>query len=98
MKLRITDRASKDLKEIADHTLARFGPSQREAYLKTFQNRLDDLLAEPEIGRPRSFLGEGIRAARCKAHMIYYRQDADDLVILRIRHGAQDEGALRFFS
>ena len=51
------------------------------------------LLAEfPGLGRPRDGLRPGVRSFRVRRfrHLIFYRVTADEIVLLRILHGAHD--------
>ena len=50
------------------------------------------LAAFPEIGRPRDELRPGVRSFRVRRfrHLIFYRRTDDDIVLLRLLHGARD--------
>ena len=94
---RLTEAADRDIADILGETLRRFGPVQFERYA-TFIERAAELVAErPDRpgSRPRTDLGEGVRAYHIEhatsrqgaaAHMLYYVVDDEGVLILRILH------------
>jgi toxin ParE1/3/4 len=55
----------------------------------------ETLLAEfPEIGESRPQLGAHVRKWTVGNYVVFYRVEADAIVIIRILHGARDLGRL----
>jgi toxin ParE1/3/4 len=50
------------------------------------------LAAFPEIGRPREELRPGVRSFRLRQfrHVLFYRLNQDNIVLLRFLHGARE--------
>jgi toxin ParE1/3/4 len=48
----------------------------------------------PQSGATRDVLAPGLRAAFQGRHVIYYRADEGEVVIVRVLHGARDVAAL----
>jgi toxin ParE1/3/4 len=53
-----------------------------------------NLIDFPLAGAPRGLLAPGLRAAFAGRHVIYYRAGEDEIVVVRVLHGARDFVAL----
>lgn len=52
---------------------------------------LFDLLAEnPQMARERPELVPPVRAHPYKSHVVIYKTEAPDILIIRVRHGSED--------
>ena len=87
---RLTPRALKDLDQIADYSLARWGERQTEKYLSEMSARFRWLSQNHEAGRIRDEVGEGYRSYRQGSHLIFYIVKSDVLAIIGIPHGSMD--------
>lgn len=86
-RLELTRSAQADLKAIARFTQKHWGVRQRNAYLKEVDQVLRSLAKNPLIGKACDEIREGYRKLPHGAHVIYYRQQGDDeLLIVRILH------------
>jgi toxin ParE1/3/4 len=72
--------------------LADRNPASADRLLDEVELAVQLLAAFPEIGRPREELRPGIRSFRLRRfrHVVFYRRTKDQIVLLRILHGARD--------
>lgn len=87
---RLTPRALKDLDQIADYTLARWGERQTEKYLSDMATRFRWLSQNTGAGRVRDDVGQGFRSYRQGSHQIFYIIENDVVAIIGIPHGSMD--------
>ncbi|MDD1516952.1 MULTISPECIES: type II toxin-antitoxin system RelE/ParE family toxin [Bradyrhizobium] len=91
MRLRFTQRAAKDLIEIADYVREHSPQGAlrvRAAILESLQN----LVRFPRLGRPQKVEGVRKLVTRRYPYLVYYRLEveAGEIVILAIKHPAQE--------
>lgn len=83
---RLTKRAELDLFDIADYTLQKWGEAQCARYLDQLENRCQRLAEHPILGRACDGIRPGLRRSEQGKHIIFYRRDGDDILVLRILH------------
>ena len=87
----LTRRAKTDLKSIARFTEKRWGRSQRNIYLKQFDDAFQALADNPSIGKACDFIKSGYRKFPQGSHVIFYKPGAHNNVdIIRILHKNMD--------
>jgi toxin ParE1/3/4 len=86
----LSPRAQADLGEIWDHTLGRWGSDQAERYLRQIQAALELLSRNPKLGRSASTIRKGYRKHASGAHVIFYREIATGIDVVRILHRRMD--------
>ena len=86
----LSQQADNDLDEIFDYTAAQFGIEQAIKYLSGFDDVFDNLCRNPETGRKRNEIRNGLRSTSNKSHTIFYRIMAGHIWIVRILHGSRD--------
>ena len=87
---RLSDRAKAELVAIYDDSEAHFGSYQADAYLAGLE-RIFGLLADfPGIGQAADALKAGFRRFRFQAHIVFYTEDRDGVLIRAVVHGARD--------
>lgn len=71
--------------------LAAQSPSAANRLLDENEATVARLAAFPQLGRLRPELGQGVRSFRLRgfAQILFYRQTADRIVLLRLLHGAR---------
>jgi len=84
--------AERDLRQIADYSLATHGKRAKDAYLGDLRRALDRLMDFPEIGAVRDDLNGKPRCLSCREHLIFYRYANNHISVLRILHNAMDVG------
>lgn len=90
-RLVITRRARSDLRDIRSASERFWGPQQRALYEGRLCRGFLDLVAFPEMGRPRPELGDQVRSFLLGEHVVYYQVRTDQVRILRLRHVGRDE-------
>lgn len=73
------------------------GEAIAERYITAFRQTLDLIAQQPEIGMNRKFRSpklQGIRSrpihGAFRVHLVFYRIEADTLVVFRVLHGMRD--------
>jgi len=89
-KLRISGPARRDLERIGEYTRAEWGAAQRRKYLGQIKNGFRALRDTPGIGARRDDILEGLRALPVRKHVIFYRETATELTIVRVLHENMD--------
>ncbi|MCW5725783.1 MAG: type II toxin-antitoxin system RelE/ParE family toxin [Maricaulaceae bacterium] len=86
-----SDRADADIEECGAYIAA----DNLEAGL-AFAERIHETAARlaqfPEAGRERPELGPGLRSFPAGNYLIFYRMQADHIIVARVLHGMRDIG------
>lgn len=90
---RLTARAKRDLKEIGRYTQDVWGREQRNKYLARLDASFHELANSPQKGRSCEDIRTGYRKYQVGRHVLYYRQTAVDIEIIRILHDRMDAEA-----
>ncbi|MDJ0765872.1 MAG: type II toxin-antitoxin system RelE/ParE family toxin [Myxococcota bacterium] len=88
-KFRLIPSAHRDLEEIHDY-IAMDSPNAADDFIALLIDKFKLLSSQPEMGRQRPELQEGIRSLPVKTYNIYYRIIGDSVEILRVLSGYQD--------
>jgi toxin ParE1/3/4 len=90
MLYELSPEADQDLEEIFDYTEREFGFDQAIEYLSGFDGILAKLLHNPELGKEREEIREGLRSLLKEKHAIFYRILGNRIRIVRILHASRD--------
>ncbi|MES2444611.1 MAG: type II toxin-antitoxin system RelE/ParE family toxin [Pseudomonadota bacterium] len=90
MTYRLSRKAEDDIVAIYVTGVREFGFDQAERYHAALAQIFEFLAENPRGARERTELDPPVRAHRYKAHLIIYRLDGSDILILRVRHGRED--------
>lgn len=90
MRFRFSRRASDDLINIYVESAQMFGVDQAERYRAGLDRAFAFLAEFPRAARERLELRQKPRVHRYESHLIFYRIEADGILILRVRHGRED--------
>jgi toxin ParE1/3/4 len=90
VKLRISGRAGRDIQSIALYTLQTWARTQVETYVGGLVDYLDHIASNPDIGRAIPKIPSRYRRVTFRSHFVFYRIDADTVVIVRILHQSMD--------
>ncbi len=82
--------ADKDIEAILDYTAEEFGLDQAVTYVNAFDDVFTELLDNPELGRRRPEIRQGLRSIAKESHIVFYRILKDRIRIVRILHGNRD--------
>ncbi|WP_338401622.1 type II toxin-antitoxin system RelE/ParE family toxin [Sphingomonas ursincola] len=89
----MSEAASQDIDDAYDY-VAEFNPDAADRQTDRFQSLFAKLAEMPGIGAPRYDLVEGMRSRGVGRYLIHYQVSADDLIIVRVAHGARDQASL----
>lgn len=87
---RLRERARADLQSIGRYTHRVWGREQRNRYLAQLDVAFRLLADEPQRGRACDDVRPGYRKYRVGRHLIFYREDAEGIDILRVLHDRMD--------
>ncbi|MBU1374573.1 MAG: type II toxin-antitoxin system RelE/ParE family toxin [Alphaproteobacteria bacterium] len=90
MAFRLSLAARQDIVDIYLHSENAFGEAQADRYLADLESTFAFLADHPFAARQRVELTPPVRIHPYRAHVIVYRLDGDDILILRLRHGRED--------
>lgn len=91
----ITDPARKDLDDIYDY-IAQDSPAAAETFVTGLVGSLYEMADLGLTGSPRDWVRPGLRLHVHGKYCAYFRVTDDDLVVIRVVHGARDVDALSF--
>lgn len=91
---RLTPAARSDLEGIWHFTAAHWSVHQAERYVDGLFEAFSALVAHPAIAPERREISPPVRLYRYLSHLIVYRLEAPDIVVIRIVHFRQNWRAL----
>lgn len=88
-----TPAAIQDLDGIWDYTFDKWGPAQAERYLRMIQDTVVGLGAGTQRSLSAQDIRDGYRKALVGMHVLFFREAADTIQIVRILHQQMDLSA-----
>ncbi len=89
-RIRISEPARRDLKQLGDYTQREWGAAQKRKYLGQIKDGFRALRDTPGMGAPRDEIATGLRAHPVRRHVIFYRDSEGELLIVRVLHERMD--------
>ena len=86
----LSEIADKDLEDIFDYTFNEFGFDQAEKYLLEIEEIFQNLIINPQIGKKRDEIKQGLYSFPKDNHIIFYRILDNHIRIVRVLHGSRD--------
>lgn len=90
MAFRLSGAARQDIIDIYLRSEEAFGEAQADRYVADLESMFAFLAEHPMAARERIELAPPVRIHPYRAHVIVYRLDGADVLILRLRHGRED--------
>lgn len=87
---RLSVAAAKDINDIYDYSIDRFGEQQAVRYLAGLDERLSYLADRPEAGRTRGEVRKGLMSFVYEKHVVFYRMMKYGIRIVRVLHASMD--------
>ncbi|MCU0370092.1 MAG: type II toxin-antitoxin system RelE/ParE family toxin [Bacteroidales bacterium] len=88
---RFTNEALKDLEEVWSYTNQKWSLEQADRYYNLIIEEIEFIASNPLSGRSIDFIKEGYRSAKVKSHIVFYKQQEDNkILIVRILHQRMD--------
>ncbi|WP_082903818.1 type II toxin-antitoxin system RelE/ParE family toxin [Devosia elaeis] len=84
-----TEAASTDLSDIALASTLQFGLPQSRSYVRRLIAMFETLAENPKMAPLRQSSSGLVRMMPCQSHHIVYREEGDDIAILRVLHHSQ---------
>lgn len=95
MRYRLSPAAEADLENIWDFTAQQWSPDQAESYIRAIEERLLGVAHGRIPARSADAVRMGYLKCAAGSHMIYFRREGDEILVIRILHQAMDvEGQL----
>ncbi|WP_452224296.1 type II toxin-antitoxin system RelE/ParE family toxin [Lacinutrix chionoecetis] len=82
--------AKQDLKNIFKYSFKEFGLNQAEIYIHQLEISIEKLAINPDIGKTRNELKNGLYSFPEQEHIIFYRIFKNHIRIVRILHNKRD--------
>lgn len=92
-----TVRAERDLDDIWLH-IAVDNLAAADDLIDTLIARSQLIATQPQIGRSRPELLDGLRSYAVARYVIFYRPEHDGIELVRVLHGARDISSADFFN
>lgn len=86
----LSETADQDLEGIFNFTFNKFGFAQAEKYLLEIDDIFQNLITNPELGKSRNEIKEGLYSFPKDNHVIFYRILDHHIRIVRVLHGSRD--------
>ena len=86
MRLEITARAARDLRELHSYGIREYGAARADVYLAELFGKFDHAAQWPFSARQRFNVDPPVRLNRQRAHNIVYTADQGAVSILRVFH------------
>lgn len=86
----LSEAADRDLEDIFDYTLNRFGTDQAVRYLIELETIFLKLTTHPGMGKNRNEIRRGLKSFPKFSHVIFYRLRENHIFIVRVLHGSRD--------
>ncbi|MCP4376327.1 MAG: type II toxin-antitoxin system RelE/ParE family toxin [bacterium] len=84
-----TGQARHDMDEIWVY-IAEDNVAAADGLIDEFHQATRTLADNPELGRSRQDLSDGLRGLHVGNYMILYRPQGDGIIVIRVLHGARD--------
>lgn len=90
MGYRLSSAAEEDITSIAAFGIEAFGFDQARQYHDGFFALFDLLAANPHMARERLEIAPPVRVHPYRSHIVIYRMEGPDVLVIRVRHGHED--------
>ena len=84
--------AEADIVDIWRHTIDRWGFDQAVKYDAMIQGRIEGLATGRTASRRAEEVGPGLRRALLGSHVVFFREDAAAVTVVRVLHQSMDVG------
>lgn len=85
-KVEYSRLAEADFLEIGDYTLRTWGEVQADKYIDQLERCFHRVAEHPAMGRSCGDAGPGLRRIEEGKHVVFYRRQAQGILVLRILH------------
>jgi toxin ParE1/3/4 len=89
-KLELTQRALRDIREIYDYSIERWGKRTADKYLRDIEEALARLKGHSSLLRPEADFHPALRFHRVNKHLLICDVGQDSIVVLALLHTSMD--------
>jgi toxin ParE1/3/4 len=86
----LSPAAQADLDDIWDYGEATWGAAQAETYIRSLQQAVETIAADPRRGRDCAEVRAGYFKFAVGVHMLFYQRTVDGVAVMRILHQRMD--------
>jgi toxin ParE1/3/4 len=86
-------RARDEIEAIYDFTAGRWGIAKAVSYNRMIRERIEGLASGLTASRRAEEVGPGLRRALMGSHVVFFREDAAAVTVVRVLHQSMDVGA-----
>jgi toxin ParE1/3/4 len=86
----LSQEADNDIEAIFAYGEIKFGSTQAIAYLVGLNEHFEAIANNPDIGKKRNEIKEGLYSFPYNSHIIFYRKIRARVRIVRVLHGGRD--------
>jgi toxin ParE1/3/4 len=90
VRYKLSRQAEEDIVELYLAGAAGFGVTQAERYHEGLKATLEFLAEYPMAARERTEISPPVRVHPYRAHLVVYRIEGHDILIIRLRHGHEN--------
>lgn len=90
MHLRLSHEAREDLRGIWIYSAQTWGPQQANRYLDAIRAAITGLADGTTVSRSAADVLPGCRRVTSGRHVVYFREDADAVEVIRVLHQRMD--------
>lgn len=80
--------AEADLDDTYDYSVREWGAQQADRYVVGIRTRVEGLAPGRTSSRPAEEIGPGLR----RSHVVFFREDAEAVTVVRVLHQRMDVG------
>lgn len=88
----LTPRARRDLDAIWAYSVESWGEDQAERYLRGIQAAIETVADDPRRAIACDDIRPGYRKLHTGSHVIFFKVETDQVIVVRILHGRMDLG------
>ena len=86
----LSEAASRDIEQLLERSVLDFGVNQTEIYFDSLKRCLALLAENAEMGLSADDIQIGYRRFPHQSHVIFYREQEVDILIIRVLHKSMD--------
>lgn len=86
----LSPKAIMDLEDIFDYTTKKWSYIQAEKYQDEIYFRIMEVVKNPEMGKTYYFKSGNYKNVKANRHLIFYKIDNKDCIVVRILHERMD--------
>ena len=87
---KLSKKADEDLANLYEYGIVNFGVEHAASYFLELNNKFQFIIENTELGKPADELFRGLRRMAFKSHVIFYLEQEDHILIVRVLRQEMD--------